>query len=66
MGTRKARVGKSNLDYWMDPWDRVHEHWCDTDVLNKDYGTKHVSAEEGFGSQWGEPAPMRFIEHVSP
>ena len=65
-GLGRHVLGSQIYDYWMDPWDRVHEHWCDTDVLNTDYGTKLVSAEEGFGSQWGEPAPMRFIEHVSP
>lgn len=65
-GLGRHVLGSQIYDYWMDPWDRVHEHWCDTDVLNQDYGTQLVSAEEGFGSQWGEPAPMEFIGHVSP
>lgn len=65
-GLGRHVLGSQIYDYWMDPWDRVHEHWCDTDVINQDYGTKLVSAEEGFGSQWGEPAPMEFIGHVSP
>ena len=65
-GLGRHVLGSQIFDYWMDPWDRVHEHWCDTDVLNADYGTKLVAAEEGFGSQWGTDAPMEFIGHVSP
>jgi hypothetical protein len=65
-GLGRHVLGSQIYDYWKDPWGRVHEHWCDTDVLNQDYGTQLVAAEEGFGSQWGEPAPMEFIGHVSP
>ena len=65
-GLGRHVLGSQIYDYWKDPWDRVHEHWCDTDVLNTDYGTKLVSAELGFGSQWGEPPPGEFIRHVTP
>jgi hypothetical protein len=65
-GLGRHVLGSQIYDYWKDPWDRVHEHWCDTDVLNTDYGTKLVSAELGFGSQWGEPPPSEFIGHVTP
>lgn len=64
-GLGRHVLGSQIYDYWMDPWDRVHEHWCDTDVLNADYGSKLIPAEEGFGSQWGEPAPAEFIGHVT-
>jgi catechol 2,3-dioxygenase-like lactoylglutathione lyase family enzyme len=65
-GIGRHVLGSQIYDYWKDPWGRVHEHWADTDTLNKDYGTRYVPAEEGLNSQWGEPAPMEFINHVSP
>ena len=65
-GLGRHLLGSQIYDYWKDPWGRVHEHWADTDVVNKDYGTRYISADEGLTSQWGEPAPMEFIKHVSP
>jgi hypothetical protein len=65
-GIGRHVLGSQIYDYWKDPWGRVHEHWADTDTLNTDYGTRYVPAEEGLKSQWGEPAPMEFIGHVSP
>ena len=65
-GIGRHVLGSQIFDYWKDPWGRVHEHWADTDTLNTDYGTRYVPAEEGLESQWGEPAPMEFIGHVSP
>ena len=65
-GIGRHVLGSQIYDYWKDPWGRVHEHWADSDTLNKDYGTRYVPAEEGLNSQWGEPAPMEFINHVSP
>ena len=65
-GIGRHVLGSQIYDYWKDPWGRVHEHWADTDTLNNAYGTRYVPAEEGLNSQWGEPAPMEFINHVSP
>ena len=49
-----------------DVYGRVHEHWADSDTLNAEYETRYIPADEGLKSQWGEPAPMEFINHVSP
>ena len=48
------------------PLQQVHEHWTDTDVLNNQNTPNEFPAEEGLGSQWGEPAPAAFIGHASP
>lgn len=65
-GIGRHVLGSQIYDYWKDPWGRVHEHWADSDTLNNAYDTRYVPAEEGLNSQWGEPAPMEFINHVSP
>lgn len=65
-GLGRHLLGSQIYDYWADPWGRVHEHWSDTDRLNVANGSNLISAEEGLTSQWGEPPPDKFIQHVSP
>lgn len=65
-GIGRHLLGSQVFDYWADPWNRVHEHWTDTDVLNAANGSNLISAEEGLGSQWGERAPQAFIQHCTP
>ena len=65
-GLGRHVLGSQIFDYWMDPWNRVHEHWCDSDTLNADYGSRMIPASIGLQSQWGDDAPMEFIGHVTP
>ena len=65
-GTGRHVLGSQVFDYWLDPWDRVHEHWTDSDRLNDRNPPNLVPAEEGFQSQWGEAVPERFIGHATP
>jgi len=65
-GIGRHILGSQVFDYWCDPFGRVHEHWTDIDMLSAEVPTNLLSAEEGLGSQWGEPAPERFINHYSP
>ena len=64
-GLGRHTLGSQVFDYWMDPWNRVHEHWTDSDRLNRDAAPNLVAVEEGLDSQWGEPAPAKFIGHAS-
>ena len=65
-GIGRHVLGSQVFDYWQDPWNRAHEHWTDTDMLNIRYKSKCVPAEEGLASQWGEPVPHEFTEHATP
>ena len=64
-GLGRHVLGSQVFDYWMDPWDRVHEHWTDSDRLNSDTPSNLVAVEEGLDSQWGAPAPEKFIRHAT-
>ena len=64
-GIGRHLLGSQVYDYWSDPWRRVHEHWADSDRLNIKNGSNLLSAEEALVSQWGDPPPQKFIEHVS-
>jgi hypothetical protein len=65
-GIGRHLLGSQVYDYWADPWGRVHEHWADSDRLNLTNGSNTVPVEEAFVSQWGEPPPERFVNHISP
>jgi catechol 2,3-dioxygenase-like lactoylglutathione lyase family enzyme len=65
-GIGRHLLGSQIYDYWADPWGRVHEHWSDTDRLNVTTRSNLLPVEEGFGSQWGERAPEKFIQRVCP
>ena len=64
-GLGRHVLGSQVYDYWMDPWGRVHEHWTDSDRLNIDTPSNLVAVEDGLDSQWGEPAPGKFINHAT-
>ena len=65
-GVGRHILGSQVFDYWKDPWGRAHEHWCDTDLLSSRHPGNLIPAEEGLGSQWGEPVPPTFITHATP
>jgi catechol 2,3-dioxygenase-like lactoylglutathione lyase family enzyme len=65
-GVGRHILGSQVFDYWKDPWGRAHEHWCDSDLLSNRHPGNLISAEEGLGSQWGEPVPQAFITHATP
>src|SRR5438552_11366270 len=65
-GIGRHVLGSQVYDYWADPWGRVHEHWADSDRLNRANGSNLVPAEEALTSQWGEAPPKKFIDHASP
>ena len=49
-GIGRHLLGSQIYDYWSDPWGRVHEHWSDTDRLNRKNGSNLISAEDGLVS----------------
>ena len=65
-GIGRHILGSQVFDYWKDPWGRVHEHWVDTDQLTARHKRNLIAAEEGLGSQWGDPAPPAIVGHASP
>ncbi|MDP6709540.1 MAG: VOC family protein [Alphaproteobacteria bacterium] len=64
-GLGRHVLGAQVFDYWLDPWGRLHEHWTDIDLLDAAVPSNLLPAEEGLGSQWGDPAPERFVNHAS-
>jgi catechol 2,3-dioxygenase-like lactoylglutathione lyase family enzyme len=65
-GVGRHLLGSQIFDYWEDPWQRVHEHWTDTDMLNARSRSALHPIETGLSAQWGEPPPQSFVEHAIP
>ena len=65
-GIGRHRLGSQVYDYWYDPWNRCHEHWTDTDLLNARTPGNLARAMVDTASQWGEAAPQEFREHATP
>jgi catechol 2,3-dioxygenase-like lactoylglutathione lyase family enzyme len=65
-GIGRHVLGSQVFDYWYDPWNRVHEHWADSDVLNESAPANLWKPEEALRNQWGPDVPQEFIEHATP
>jgi catechol 2,3-dioxygenase-like lactoylglutathione lyase family enzyme len=65
-GIGRHQLGSQVFDYWFDPWDRVHEHWTDTDLLNADARPGLNLAGVETRGPWGPYPPTNgFSTHVS-
>jgi len=65
-GVGRHLLGSQIFDYWADPWQRVHEHWTDSDMLNARAKAGLHPVEIGFSAQWGTPPPEDFVHHAIP
>jgi len=65
-GIGRHTLGSQIFDYWKDPWGRLHEHWTDSDMLNKDHEFQSHPRSAGFKSQWGSQSPQEFRNSSSP
>jgi len=59
-GIGRHILGSQIFDYWNDPWDDKHEHYCDGDLFTADAPMGiHPLAREGM-AQWGPEMPASF------
>jgi catechol 2,3-dioxygenase-like lactoylglutathione lyase family enzyme len=59
-GIGRHILGSQIFDYWHDPWDDKHEHYCDGDVFTAEKEMGVVWASPAALWQWGQPLPSSF------
>jgi catechol 2,3-dioxygenase-like lactoylglutathione lyase family enzyme len=61
-GIGRHILGSQIFDYWNDPWDAKHEHYCDGDVFTDNAPTGlHPATLDGLW-QWGPELPVAFVK----
>ena len=66
-GVGRHALGSQIFDYWFDPWDRVHEHWTDSDRVNAHFAKGFGQAGIYTRGPWGPYPPTNgFATHASP
>ncbi|HKT72666.1 MAG TPA: VOC family protein [Steroidobacteraceae bacterium] len=66
-GVGRHALGSQIFDYWFDPWDRVHEHWTDSDRVNAQHPPGFGEAGIYTRGPWGPYPPTGgFATHASP
>jgi hypothetical protein len=65
-GIGRHALGSQIFDYWMSPFEQMHEHWYTTEQMNarSGFNTHRVDAE--MGHDHGEKPTPRFVRHASP
>ena len=61
-GIGRHILGSQIFDYWQDPWDDKHEHYCDGDLFTADRPTGVHPVSRDAMSQWGQPMPRSFTK----
>jgi catechol 2,3-dioxygenase-like lactoylglutathione lyase family enzyme len=65
-GIGRHILGSQVYDYWLDPWNRMHEHWKSSERFTAANAPSRMLVGEGFVSEYGDPPSPRFVHHVTP
>ena len=59
-GIGRHLLGGQIFDYWRSPFGVIHEHWTDTDLVNKDHEAQDVGVAD-VNDYWGPGPTPSFI-----
>lgn len=65
-GIGRHALGSQIFDYWMSPFDQMHEHWSSAEKMSSDSGMGYVKIGEGMSHDTGDKPPERFTKQASP
>ncbi|GAA3611832.1 VOC family protein [Nonomuraea rosea] len=65
-GIGRHALGSQIFNYWMSPYEQMHEHWISQERLNADSKFNRVRIGEGMSYDTGERPPRRFVEQATP
>lgn len=59
-------LGRQFFDYWMSPWNQMHEHWSTTELMTADSAFNRHRVDTSMTHQHGDTPPERFVKQSSP
>jgi len=65
-GIGRHALGSQIFDYWMSPYEQMHEHWYTTEQMNAHSGFNAIRVDAELGHDHGEKPTPRFVRHASP
>jgi catechol 2,3-dioxygenase-like lactoylglutathione lyase family enzyme len=65
-GIGRHTLGSQIFDYWMSPFEVMHEHWSSSEKMNVHSRFNHIQIGPGMVHDSGERPPERFVKQASP
>lgn len=65
-GIGRHALGSQVFNYWMSPFDQMHEHWIAHEKMNAESRFNRININEGMSYDSGEKPPERFVKQASP
>jgi catechol 2,3-dioxygenase-like lactoylglutathione lyase family enzyme len=65
-GINRHALGAQVFDYWMSPFDQMHEHWISTEQMNAQSGFGSHRVDSDMAHDHGDKVTPRFSKHASP
>lgn len=65
-GIGRHALGSQIFNYWMSPFDQMHEHWISQERMNASSKFNRIQIGEGMAHDTGEKPSERFVKQASP
>jgi catechol 2,3-dioxygenase-like lactoylglutathione lyase family enzyme len=64
-GIGRHALGSQIFNYWMSPYDQMHEHWKSQERMNANSAFNRIQIGEGLSYDTGEKPSRRFVTQSS-
>jgi catechol 2,3-dioxygenase-like lactoylglutathione lyase family enzyme len=65
-GISRHALGSQIFDYWMSPFEQIHEHWISTEQMTANSGFGAHRVDSDMAHDHGDKVTPRFSKHASP
>ncbi|MDR5825984.1 VOC family protein [Caballeronia sp. LZ043] len=65
-GIGRHALGSQIFNYWMSPFEQMHEHWISHEKMNAHSKFNRIQIGEGMSYDTGERPPERFVKQTTP
>ncbi len=65
-GIGRHALGSQIFDYWVSPYDQMHEHWSSNERFTSQSGAGDVQIGPGMAHDTGEKPSEKFVKQATP